>query len=197
MSQIALIRRQIARTELFRGLRSLPVAFSGLLAVVSAFAQSIWITDPVRDFSSYLTLWTGVAAIGILSAALEMGWRARRGPRLAREHTWLVVEQFVPCVVAGGLTTLVLIRSPETVKWLLPGLWSIFFALGIFSTRRLLPRAILGVAFYYLIAGLANLALARGEQALSPWAMAIPFGGGQLLAAFVLYQALERDHGSE
>jgi hypothetical protein len=103
----------------------------------------------------------------------------------------------LPCVVAGGLATLVIARSPEPVAWMLPGLWAIFFSLGVFASRRLLPRATIWVAFYYLIAGLAGLALARGEHALSPWAMGLSFGGGQLLAALVLYRTLERDHGNE
>ncbi len=197
LSQIAEIRQQMARTELFRGYRSLPVAFSGVLAWAAAIAQSVWIPDPARDVSSYLTLWMSAAAIGISAAAVEMALRARQNPRWAREHTWLAVEQFLPCVIAGGLTTLVLARSPESVVWMLPGLWSIFFSLGIFASRRLLPRATIGIAFYYLVAGLASLVLARGEAALSPWAMGIPFGGGQLLAALVLYQTLERDHGIE
>ncbi len=43
------------------------------------------------------------------------------------------------------------------------------------------------MAVFYLASGLACLALARGELAFSPWAMGLPFGAGQLLAAAVLY----------
>jgi hypothetical protein len=197
LSQISEIRQQMARTEVFRGFRSVPVAFSGLLAWAAAIAQAVWIPEPTRDVNSYLTLWIGAAAIGIAAAAVEMVIRARHSTRWAREHTWLAVEQFLPCVVAGGLTTLVLVRGSESILWILPGLWSILFSLGVFASRRLLPRATFGVALYYLVAGLACLALAQGESALSPWAMGIPFGGGQLLAAAVLYGTLERDHGHE
>ena len=197
MSQISEIRSQLARTELFRGYRSVPVAFSGVLAGAAALAQAAWIPEPTRDLPAYLTLWLGSAAIAIAAAAAEMAIRARQDPRWAREHTWLAVEQFLPCVVAGGLATLVIARSPEPVAWMLPGLWSIFFSLGVFASRRLLPRATTWVAFYYLLAGLAGLSLARGEVALSPWAMGLPFGVGQLLAALVLYRTLERDHGIE
>ena len=51
-----------------------------------------------------------------------------------------------------------------------------------------------GVAVFYLLTGLTTLAVAQGGRALNPWAMGIPFGVGQLLAAAVLYRALERDH---
>ena len=197
MSQIAEIRQQMARTEVFRGYRSVPVAFSGVLACAASVAQGLWIPEPTRDVSSYLTLWIGAAAIGIAAAALEMVIRARHSTRWAREQTWLAVEQFLPCVVAGGLTTLVLVRFSESILWILPGLWSILFSLGIFASRRLLPGAVVWVAFYYLFAGLCCLAAAQGESALSPWAMGVPFGGGQLLAAAVLYRTLEWDHGDE
>ena len=197
MSQIAEIRQQMARTEVFRGYRSIPVAFSGVLACAASVAQGLWIPEPTRDVSSYLTLWIGAAAIGIAAAALEMVIRARHSTRWAREQTWLAVEQFLPCVVAGGLTTLILVRFSESILWILPGLWSILFSLGIFASRRLLPGAVVWVAFYYLFAGLGCLAAAQGELALSPWAMGVPFGGGQLLAAAVLYRTLEWDHGDE
>jgi hypothetical protein len=197
LGQIDAIRRQMARTEVFRGFRSLPVAFSGTIALAAAVVQSVWIPEPTRDISTYLTLWIGAAVVGLAAAGVEMLIRARRSSRWAREQTWLAVEQFSPCLVGGGLTTIILVRSAEAEIWMLPGLWSIFFALGIFATRRLLPRSTFGVACYYLVLGLADLSMARGDWALSPWAMGVPFGGGQLLAAAVLYSTLERDHGDE
>jgi hypothetical protein len=38
---------------------------------------------------------------------------------------------------------------------------------------------------------LTCLAVARGDAAFSPWAMGLPFGVGQFLAAAVLYRTLE------
>jgi hypothetical protein len=111
---------------------------------------------------------------------------------LRREITWLAVEQFVPCLAAGGLVTVVLVRSAPETLWMLPGLWQILFGLGVFASCRLLPRATFGVAVFYLVAGLLSLSLARGDAAFSPWTMGIPFGVGQLCAAGVLYRTLER-----
>ena len=197
LTQIAEIRQQMARTEVFRGYRSVPVAVSGAVAWVVAIAQAAWLPDPNRDLCGYLTLWIGAALVGIGAAGLEMGLRARRSGAWSREITWLAVEQFLPGLVAGALTTFVLVRCAEESAWMLPGLWSIFFSLGIFASCRLLPRATFGVAVFYLVAGLAVLALAQGEWALSPWAMGIPFGVGQLLAAAVLYHTLESSDDHE
>jgi hypothetical protein len=96
--------------------------------------------------------------------------------------------------MAGALVTVVLVRAAPESLWMLPGLWQIMYALGIFASCRLLPRQTFWVAVFYLGTGLAALALAHGDRALSPWSMGLPFGAGQFLAALVLYRTLERDH---
>ena len=192
LTQISEIRRQMARTEVFRGYRALPVAFSGALAGAAALAQSVWIRDPATQLSAYLTLWIGAAVISAMAAGFEMFWRTR-GPAasLRREITWLAVEQFMPCLAAGALLTVVLVRNAPECVWMLPGLWQVVYSLGIFASCRLLPRATFGVALFYLAAGLTSLTLARGEAAFSPLAMGLAFGIGQFLAAGVLYRTLE------
>jgi hypothetical protein len=199
LAQIAEIRQQMARTEVFRGYRAVPVAFSGLLAIGAALYQTIWIRDPMADLPAYLTVWVGAAVISAIAAGLGMAWRAQHAPASSwsREITRLAVEQFAPCVIAGGLMTMVLVKSADDSLYMLPGLWSILFSLGIFASRRLLPRATTFVAIFYLAAGLVCLMVARGQYALSPWAMGVPFGVGQLFAAAVLYGTLERHNGQE
>ena len=105
---------------------------------------------------------------------------------LAPEMIWTAVEQLVPAAVAGILITLVLLREAPETLWMLPGLWQVLFALGVFACVRLLPRATFTIAVWYLFAGLAGLVVGKGTHALSPWLMALPFGIGQLAAAGVL-----------
>jgi hypothetical protein len=197
LTQITEIRLQLARTEVFRGYRAMPVAFSGVMALVAALVQAATISEPVMQISNYLTLWIGAALVSGLAAALEMIIRARNSASpLTRQLTFLACEQFCPCLLAGALVTFVLVRfSPESV-WMLPGLWQIFFGLGIFASCRLLPRPTFWVAVFYLGTGLAVLSLGRGDGALNPWTMGLPFGTGQILAAAVLYCTLERDHAA-
>ena len=95
----------------------------------------------------------------------------------------------VPAGIAGGLLTVVLLRFAPESLWMLPGLWQIVFSLGFFASCRALPRPMRAVGVWYLAAGLASLALANGAQAFSPWAMALPFGLGQLLMAGILYRS--------
>jgi hypothetical protein len=193
LAQIEEIRLQMARTETFRGFKALPVAFSGVLAFAAAAVQAVWLPDPVQDLPAYLLLWMLTALLSAAAAGTEMLLRAARADSpLARETNWLAVEQFLPCLVAGSLTTAVVLRFLPDHVFLLPGLWSIFFSLGVFACWRLLPRAIFGVGMFYLAAGAATLALAQGPHALSPWSMGLTFGVGQFLAAAVLYWTLER-----
>jgi hypothetical protein len=133
--------------------------------------------------------------VSVLAAGLEMIIRARNSSTtMTRDLAWLALEQFCPALMAGALVTVVLVRASPESLWMLPGLWQIMYALGIFASCRLLPRPTFWVAVFYLGTGLAALALAHGDRALSPWSMGLPFGVGQILAALVLYRTLERDH---
>jgi len=197
LRQISDIRQHMARSAVFRGYRSITVGFTGVAGIAAAAIQNHLVGSPETELGRYLALWVGVAAVSLIVAGSEMYWRVRRaGPGLAREHTLLAVEQFLPCVLVGALLTFCIYRSAPHVAWMLPGLWSLIFALGIFASYRLLPRPVFLVGSYYTLCGCACLMLGRGEHALSPWLMGISFGGGQLLGAAILYWTLERTDGS-
>jgi len=107
---------------------------------------------------------------------------------MADEMIHMAVEQFLPSAGAGALITVVLVRSVPSATWMLPGLWQIIFSLGIFSSCRFLPRAVAAAGAWYLLTGLTCIALGD-SRALSPWAMGIPYGAGQLLVAMILLAA--------
>jgi len=193
LSQIAEIRTRIAEGERFRGYRAAPVAASGLVAVVAGLLQAKLLTEPAQDVAGYLTLWVGTAVVAALVAGSGIWLRFQSGvDRLAREMTWLAVGQFAPCLGAGALVTLVVVRHAPEHAALLPGLWQVFFSLGVFASWRLLPKAIVLIGVFYLAAGVYNLTLSDGPAAFSPRVMAIPFGLGQLGTAAMLYWKLER-----
>src|SRR5262245_31279338 len=77
MTQVSEICLQLARTEAFRGYRAMPVAFSGVLALVAAGCQAVWVRDPSQDVTGYLTLWIGTAVLGAFVPGIEMVMRAR------------------------------------------------------------------------------------------------------------------------
>src|SRR5439155_13336925 len=151
---------------------------------------------PDPDVRGCVGLWCAVALISIAAAGLAMFLRARvAGVSDTREVTWLAAGQFAPCLVGAAAVTAVLVRVAPESGWVLPGLWQVFFSQGVFAACRLLPRPAFAVGAFYLVAGIVTLGLSRGSDALSPWAMAVPFGVGQLLSAAVLYWTLERTDG--
>jgi hypothetical protein len=196
LSQISEIRQQMADAQVFRGYRSATTAFTALVAAGAAAAQARWVPDPARQMHAYLGLWCGAAMLSVVVVGVEMVVRCRRaGSPLQSQITRVVADQFVPSLVAGGLLTFVIAKFAPDCFWALPGLWAVLFSLGVFASRRFLPRSITLVAGYYLLAGLCCLTLDRATAALSPWTMGLLFGAGQLLTAAVLYWSLERRHG--
>lgn len=197
LEQISEIRAQVARTETFRGYRAVPIAFSGLVAWVVAACQYVLLPNPADYPADYLVLWLGAAVLNIGVTGLVIGVHYGQSvSTLTRSNTRLAVGQFLPSLAAGAVLTAVLYRHAPAQLWMLPGLWSILFSLGVFASYRLLPRATFWIAVYYLAAGAGCLMLAQGEHAFSPLAMAIPFGCGQFLAGGILYWTLEREsHG--
>ncbi|HEX3726078.1 MAG TPA: hypothetical protein VHV08_07530 [Pirellulales bacterium] len=191
--QIAEIRRHMAKSDVFRGYRSAPVALSGLLALAAACVQARFIPEPADRAAEYLTLWIGAAILSMAAVAAEMSVRLylthERGHlELAR----LAIEQFLPCVIAGALVTAVLVRlAPQNLS-LLPGLWQVLFSLGIFASARLLPKPLFAIGAFYLMSGIVVLIWSRDGSSLAPWCMGVPFAVGQAISAFILYWTLER-----
>ena len=193
LAQIEAIHEQIAKGEVYRGYRSLPVAASGAIGLIAAWAQApgLGVNDPV----GFVLYWTSIAGCAALVGTSEIIFNyVVRDNRADRRRTRQVVGQFLPSVLAGAIITVSLVHLSAALVPLLPGLWAICFGLGIFASRPYLPRASGWVALFYYVAGIALLWFARGPEPLRAWWVGGTFGTGQLLAAFVLFWNLEREN---
>jgi hypothetical protein len=190
LADIGSIRQQLAAGTMFRGFGPAVIAITGLLAAATATAQSLWLDDPTHQPLAFLAAWALTAVAGVALIGAEMTARTRRHHGgLADAMLMNAIEQALPAGVAGAAIALVLIAyAPETL-WVLPGLWQILVALGIAASVRSLPRAVAWAAAWYGASGLLVLALSCQTQALSPWAMGLPFLIGQLLLAAILHLA--------
>ena len=187
LGDISSIRKQMARTTEFRGYGPATLATTAVFAVLAALAQSFWVADPVSHIGAYLSIWVWTAFASAASIGIQMHARTRRiHSALADEMIRMAVEQFLPSAITGFLLTVVLVRFVPSALWILPGLWQLIFSLGVFSSCRFLPRPLLAAGAWYLLCGLFCIALGNA-RALSPWAMGIPFGAGQLLVAAILF----------
>ncbi len=190
LGQLADIHQQIAKGEVYRGYRSVPVAASGVIGLVAAWAQApaLGEVDPV----GFVEYWSAVAACAALVGVSEIIYNYVRDERAERRRTRQVVGQFLPSLVAGAIVSASFVRLSTGLVPLLPGLWAICFGIGIFASRPYLPRASGWVALFYYAAGVGLLWMANSTIPLHAWWVGGTFGVGQLLAAFVLFWNLER-----
>ncbi len=194
LDRIREIRGHLATTETFRGYRAASVAGSGLVAVAAALLQPGIVGNPTQNPIGYVIFWSAMAALVAMAMGAQILYEYLRcNSRLKRAGTRTVVGQLVPGLVAGGLVTWELgVRHPEWTE-LLPALWAVVVSLGLFASRRFLPRAIGWVGLYYLICGSLIFEFLPGPASLAPAVMGVTFGVGQMAAAIVLYWNLERN----
>lgn len=198
LADIANIRSQLAAGTMFRGFGPAVMAVTGVLAIFMAGAQSIWPEALAADPLTLLAGWVVTAAISAGLIVAEMLARSRRHHGgLADAMIWNAVQQFLPAGFAGGAIAWVLVRFAPDSLWLLPGLWQVLVALGIFASVRSMPPLIALVGAWYFVAGVAVLIVASFGESLSPWMMGLPFAAGQFLMAAVLYFASGEYHAEE
>lgn len=194
LGDISSIRRQVASSMEFRGYGPATLAATGVVALSAAVVQSLALPAPATHIFGYLGIWVPAAILSSAVAGRQMYTRSRRiHSNLSNEMIQMAVEQFLPSVGAGLLLTIVILRAAPAQAWMLPGLWQVAFSLGIFSSRRFLPRPILAAGIWYMLTGLICIGM-DGPRALSPWAMGIPFGVGQMLVAGILFFASREVH---
>jgi hypothetical protein len=194
LAQIEAIHEQLAKGEVYRGYRSLPLAASGLIGLLAAWLQPHGLGE--RDPIGFVVYWTGVAAGAACVGASEILFNyAVHEDRAARRRTRQVVGQFLPSALGGAIITACVVHLSDALVPLLPGLWAICFGLGVFASRPYLPRATGWVALFYYAAGATLLWIARGPHPAAGWWVGVTFGVGQLMAAVVVYWNLERVPG--
>ena len=196
LADIGIIRQQLAAGTQFRGFGPAVVASSGLLAFAAAALQSAWragastADDPIGFFG----IWVAVAVVSAALIGIEMRARTyRHHGGLADAMIVSAIENFLPAGLAGAAIAFVLLQVAPDSTWMLPGLWQMLVAIGLFASQRFLPRTVVIAAAWYFLAGLAVLILAGHSRTLSPWMMGLPFGAGQLLLGAILHFAFGGD----
>lgn len=191
LDQIEEIHRQIAKGEVYRGYRSLPLALSGLMGLAAAWLQpaALGAADPIGFVLYWSAIATGAAFIG--SSEIIYNYIVHEDAS-GRRRTRKVVGQFLPSLVAGVAITVCVTHLSADLVPLLPGLWAICFGIGVFASRPYLPRASGWIALFYYTVGFTLLWIARGPGPLTGWSVGGTFAAGQILGAIVLWWNLER-----
>lgn len=191
---IANIRSQLAAGTVFQGFGPEVMALTGLFALLIMGAQMVWPSLLASSVAAMLWIWVTIALVSSALVAIEARARARRHHAgLADQMVQAALEQFLPAGFAGATLFAVLLVFGPSYLWLLPGLWQMLVALGIFAAMRMLPSQLLLVAAWYFLAGVAMLIIGLEQQTIAPWMMGLPFAFGQLLMAALLHFAQKED----
>src|SRR5690348_8391446 len=151
LDQIAEIHQQIAKGEIYRGYRPLPVAASGIIGVAGAALEPRSVT---ADSAAFLLYWTVLGAVAALVGFSEIlhNYVVHDDPT-ARRRTRRVLGQFLPSLVAGVAIAPALLHSNPSFAAIVPGLWAVCFGLGVLASQPYLPRASGVIAVVYFGAG--------------------------------------------
>jgi hypothetical protein len=186
------IRRQVAETTEFRGYGPLTLSATAAGAIVAGFAQAHWVPKPAIQIVQYVALWLTTAAVCATLIATQMVTRAhRKHTGMADEMMRMAVVQFLPAAIAGAILPFVLLRGAADAFWMLPGLWQIIFGLGVFASRRCLPRPMILVGGWFLLTGF--VCIGQGDsRSFAPAFMSGAFAIGMALVAAIHYFSAKR-----
>lgn len=186
--QISAIHAQLAKAEIYRGYRPVPVALSGVCGLMGSLFQPFLV--PRDNVRAWVLYWATIAVCSGVVASSETAFNyVWREPRHGRRRTRRVLGQLGPALLAGALITLIGVFDGELAPYL-PGLWAMVFGLGVFASRPYLPRTTGWVALYYLTAG--ALLLAFGHGTVHQWTVGGTFAIGQFGTAAALTWNQER-----
>ncbi len=186
INDLALIREHVARYSQFEGFGPVTLSVTGLLALIVAATQGLWLNEPRSHAVEFITEWYITAGLSVIIIGIEVLFRSRRvHGRMAIPLMQQAAKHFCPALVAGGLLTVALLRADPASAWMLPGLWEIVFSFGAFAMAPMLPKPMFAVGAWYLLCGLVCIQIGHVDP-LSGWTMGIPFGVGQLLVAAIL-----------
>lgn len=189
LERINEIHGHMAKGEIYRGFRPLPVAISGSGGLLAAYLQPHFVN--AQDPRSFVIYWLASAILCAAMAGPFLPLQILRQSVYERRRTLHVWGQFLPCLVAGAMVALgISYAQPQAID-LLPGLWAVLFSLGVFSCRPFLPRCTGWVALFYMVAG--AWMLQHPNPVHQPaWPLALTFCVGQLGGAIMLYCNRER-----
>ena len=214
LSEISEIKAQLDRTQSHRGFRSLATLLSAFVVVGMAIFLNRWATDV--SVSHFINAWALVAAVSVAFAATEMKVRATMGDANLnwKMHSNLA-RQLLPSLVVGAAMTFVFSgnqwpfisevnpslteslhsESVASKHHLLPAVWSMVYGLGLVACVQHLPDAARWVAAWFIIGGIACVAVEQHSMDRLNLQMAVLFGGGQIFLGAILFWNMERHRG--
>ena len=181
------IRLRVAESSQFYGYGPLTLSATAVFALLAGILQAHWIPEPELHPGQYVGLWLTIACVSAALIATQMMTRANRlHSGMADEMVRLAILQFLPAGIAGAVLPMLLLQVPHSVFWMLPGLWQIIFSLGVFASCRCMPRLMYLVGGWFLLTGLASIALGD-SRALDAQVMSLAYAAGMAQVAVIQF----------
>jgi hypothetical protein len=193
MLDIAEVRDRLAMTQRFRGISGVAAIASGCFALAAGVLQALLAAFPSPGYQThvYASIWLvcGTAAM-IVNYSSIAHWYVSDTSVRDRWQTRTVGLAILPAIALGaGLTLAMVTRGSFSF---LPGIWYGCYGVGLFASRMMLPRNVMPISAFFLIAGIALL-FVPPSIALSWWVLPVGFGIGQI-AIGVLVSLDRREH---
>jgi len=193
MADLAEVRGRLATVQRFDGYSSQAAIGSGGVAILCGVVQYALVPHPAlaAQYRTYLLLWLTCLAVAlVINYGAILVWRARQRGHQADAQMRTVGMSILPAIAAGAVITIALVA--RGLFDLLPGMWCAAYALGLFSSRAMVPRDVVYVAVAF--GALATvLLLVPGIDPLSWWVMPLAFGGGQIAIGALVRAQTFRD----
>ena len=189
--KISDIHDQLLKSEVYRGFRASHMILIGLIAFVAALFQPA-VIGLIPDIKFiYYWLFTAVICCGISVLFFIHNYYFHKS-YLTRKRTPQIIRQFIPGIAAGAIITSGIISFYPVGIYLLPGIWSICFALSIFSIIPYFLQTAVWIAIYYFIAGFVLIYLSSIGKSFSEWGMGLTFGCGHISLGILIFLSLEK-----
>ena len=181
VADLAEVRLRLVTLQRFDGVSGQAAVASGVVAFIAGALQYLLIPLPLSaaGVSRYLAIWLGCLALALaINYGAILSWLAHERRLGARGQVRNVGKTILPAIVIGGVLTASLLG--HRMASMLPGVWSMCYALGLFASKAMLPRSVVAVASGFTLFGAVLLLVPASAHTLAWWVMPLLFGTGQI-----------------
>ena len=177
IDNIRYIRETMERATPFTG-----ISGRGEMAIGATALVASMIAAKQPSFKSWIYIWLAEGFISLLIAGWSMDRKARTTQTpLFSGSGRKALFSLAPCVIAGGLLTLVLARAGQTST--IPGMWLLLYGTGVITGGMFSVRAVPAMGLCFMALGAVAL---YSPAAWTNWFMAVGFGGLHILFGAII-----------
>lgn len=189
VADLAEVRLRLVTLQRFDGVSGQAAIASGMVALIAGSLQYLLIPLPLSaaDVSRYLAIWLGCLGLAlVINYGAILSWLAHERRLGARGQVRNVGKTILPAIVIGGVLTASLLG--HRMASMLPGAWSMCYALGLFASKAMLPRSVVSVASGFTLFGAVLLLVPASAHTLVWWVMPLLFGTGQIAIGVCIFR---------